>query len=108
MPFAEDTKVRVMMALKLPLNVPSYVQHVQEALTSVETYGGDIAVTKIEALLTQYETAQTKLNAESGDGSLIRADVVEWQPGGKTSGDRSEMQRLRTTNAKVLMLDDLM
>lgn len=108
MPFAEDTKVRVMMALELPLNIPAYVQYVQEALTSVETYGGDVAVTKIEALLTQFEAAQTGLNAESANAGLIRADVLEWQPGGKSGGYQKEMSRLRTTIASVLMLDDLM
>lgn len=108
MPFAEDTKVRVMMALELPLNVPAYVQYVQEALTSVETYGGDAAVTKIEALLTQFETAQTSLNTEAGNAGLIRADVLEWSETRKLQGYKDEMNRLRTAIAKVLMLDELM
>lgn len=108
MPFAADTKVRVMMALELPLNVPAYVQHVQEALFSAETYGGDAAVTAIESYLTQYETAQTSLNSDSGNGGLIRADVLEWSPGGKTAGLQTEMGRLQMKIAKVLMLEDLM
>jgi hypothetical protein len=108
MPFAADTKVKIMMALELPITVPAYVEYVERALLDAETYGGEAAVTAIENYLTQYEAAQTKLNQESANAGLIKADVLEWQPGARTGGFKQEMQRLRSLIANTLLLDSLM
>lgn len=108
MPFAADTKIKICMALELPITAPAYVETVDRALIDAQTYGGEPAVTLIEEYLTQYAVAQTALNAESANAGLIKADVLEWQAGAKTAGYRQEMQRLRSLIAKTLLLEHLM
>lgn len=107
MPFAADTKVRIMMALELPIVVPAYVQTVERSLLDAEVYGGETVVTLIEGYLTQFEAAQTSLNGEAANVGLIQADVLRWESGKKTQGYLNEMARLRSLIAKVLMLEGL-
>ncbi len=108
MPFAADTKIRICMALELPITAPAYVEYVERALMDAETYGGEAAVTMIEGYLTQYEAAQTALNAGANEAGLVRADVLEWDVHKKMGGYKEEMQRLKMRLAKVLLLEDLL
>lgn len=107
MPFASDTKVKICIALELPVTAPAYVEYVERALIDAENYGGEVAVTMIEGYLTQYIAAQTKLNTESANSALIRAGSLEWQAGSRNAGYKQEMQRLKCQIAKVLLLEDL-
>jgi hypothetical protein len=107
MPFAADTKIKICMALELPVTAPGYVEYVERALIDAENYGGEVAVTQIEGYLTQYETAQTALNTGAKDGGLIQADVLRWDSGRRLQGYKDEMQRLKMLIAKVLLLEDL-
>lgn len=107
MSFAADTRLRIMMALELPITVPAYVEQVNRALLDAEVYGGEVAVTQIEGYLTQFEAAQASLSSDSANAALVRADVLEWAPGQRNSGYQKEVQRLRNLLAKVLLLDSL-
>lgn len=104
MPFAADTRIRIMMALELPITVPAYAESVNRALIDAEAYGGEATVGLIEGYLTQFETAQANLNSGSANAALVRADLLEWVPGQRNAGYQQEMRRLRNLIAKVLLL----
>lgn len=58
-----------------------------ERLDNIETES-EILVTQFQAILTNLTTIETAIISErsSPNGALIRADVLEWQPGSRTSG----------------------
>lgn len=107
MPFASTTKAKICMLLELPVTSAAYVGYVEGALNDAYAQLGETAVTQIEGFITQYEAAQTALNAESANSGLIRADVLEWSAGGKAKGYQNEMNRLKGQISKVLYLDHL-
>ena len=107
MPFAAETKIKICMILELPVTAPAYVEYVERALIDAEAYGGEVAVTQIEGYITQYESAQTAMNAGAANAGLIRAKVLEWDVNRKQQGYKDEMQRLRLLIARVLLLEDL-
>ena len=86
-----------------------YIDRVQRALDQVQLNGGEDMVSRIETLLTEYETqlAATSSAAQSGESALIKADVLEWAPGAVSSGRKAELMRVRTQLAKLLGLDGL-
>jgi hypothetical protein len=106
MPFASTTRDRVMGALELPVTI-YYVERVQDALNHAEVHGGDDAIARIEGYLDNYEAQESALNQGASSAGLIKADVLEWAPGGQTQGYKSEMARLRRQIAKALLLDSL-
>jgi hypothetical protein len=106
MPFASNTRDRVMGALELPVTI-YYVERVQDALNHAEVHGGDDAIARIEGYLDNYEAQESALNQESDQAGLIKADVLEWVPGGKTQGYKAAIARLRRQIAKALLLDSL-
>lgn len=104
MPWNASTKTKICLALGLPIIAPAYVEYVERALIDAEAYGGATAVSLIEGYLAQYEAAQTAVHAESANAGLIRADVLEWQPGARVAGHQQEMQRLRRLIADALAI----
>lgn len=101
--FAATTCDRVMGALELPVTV-FYVARVKEALEHCQVHGGENAVTRIEGYLDKYEAQESALNEAAEGAGLIKADVLEWAPGGKSGGHKSEMARLRKQIARSLLL----
>jgi hypothetical protein len=101
--------LRVISALELPM-AKAYVEHVQGALDHVEGWGGPPAIAEIVGLLNQIQTYDTAISAAivSGQGGIIKADVVEWAPGGATKQSAMERDRLRVKLATLLALTDLM
>ncbi|MGI8933345.1 MAG: hypothetical protein ACR2FS_04650 [Phormidesmis sp.] len=117
MPFAEGTRNRVLLALEMPVvdltadlgNANNYIDRVQRALNQAETNGGQDMVTRIEGLLDSYEAqlAAYSESVQSGQGALIKADVLEWAPGQISSSQKGEYLRVRQQLARLLGLDKL-
>lgn len=106
MPFASTTRDRVMGALELPVTI-YYVQRVQEALDHAEVYGGEDAIVRIEGYLDSYEAQSSALSQGAASAGLIKADVLEWLPGGQMQGHRSELARLKRQISRALLLESL-
>lgn len=106
MPFASTTRDRIMGALELPVTV-YYVQRVQDALNHAEVHGGEDAIARIEGYLDKYETQEAALDQGASSAGLIKADVLEWAPGGQTQGFKSGMARIRRQIASALLLGSL-
>lgn len=106
MPFAATTLDRVMGVLGLPVT-RYYVELVQAALDEADIYGGAPTVARIEGYLSQYAAQELALNSDAANAGLIQADVLHWSAGGKTSGVKAEMSRLRGLISKSLLLDSL-
>lgn len=106
MPFTSETCDAIMGILELPVTV-YYVQQVQDALAHAEVHGGDAAVARIENYVAQYQVLENTMADEVGNASLIKADVLEWTPGGKTAGHKSQMSRLQRQIASSLLLKHL-
>lgn len=117
MPFAENTRNRVLVALEMPVvdltadlgNATSYIDRVQRALDQVEANGGEDMVNRVESLLDSYEAklAAYSESAQSGQGALVKADVLEWAPGAVSSNQKGEYLRVRGQLARLLGLDGL-
>lgn len=116
-PFAISTRNRILIALDLPaVELPGAVLHggtsnwadrVQRAMDQAFTVGGDDMVIRIENLLDQYEAAETSFNAGASGAGLIKADVLEWAPGQRQTGFKTEMNRLRNKLISLLALQDV-
>jgi hypothetical protein len=117
MPFAVTTRNRVLIALELPVvdvtadlsNSHNYIDRVQRALDQAQVNGGEDMVTRVEALLSDYEAQLLAFSgsAQSGESALIKADVLEWAAGGVSAGQKLELGRVRSQLAKLLGLDGI-
>ena len=117
MPFAATTRNRVLIALELPVvdvtadltNATNYIDRVQRALDQAQLNGGEDMVVRVEALLDSYETqlAAYSTSAQSGQGALIKADVLEWAAGAVAANQKAEYLRVRSQLAQLLGLDGL-
>jgi hypothetical protein len=117
MPFAVTTRNRVLVALELPVvdvtadlsNATNYIDRVQRALDQAQLNGGEDMVVRVEALLDSYETqlAAYSSSAQSGQGALIKADVLEWAAGAVSANQKAEYLRVRSQLAQLLGLDGL-
>lgn len=118
MPFQSSTRNRVLIALELPVveltadlgSATNYIDRVQRALDQAQANGGEDMVTRIEALLTEYEAqlAAFSSSSQSGQGALIKADVLEWATGAVSANQKMELGRVRAQLAKLLGLDGLL
>lgn len=91
MAFVTGDNTRILTALNLPVTAYT-IQRVQQCMDTL-TLACPTCPTEVRALLTKWETAQTKYEDmnTSGDGSskvLVKADVLEWEVvgGGGSSG----------------------
>lgn len=117
MPFAATTRNRILVALELPVvdvtadltNATNYIDRVQRALDQALLNGGEDMVVRVEALLDSYETqlAAYSTSAQSGQGALIKADVLEWAAGAVAANQKAEYLRVRSQLAQLLGLDGL-
>lgn len=106
MPFAATTRDAIMGILGLPVTV-YYVQQVQDALNHAEVHGGDPAIQRIEDYVFSYQDLERSLTSGAGNAAMIRADVIEWAPGGQSAGVKSEMHRIKKQVADALLLGHL-
>lgn len=65
-----------------PVSSKDYIDYLQTLMDDTETYGGEDAIARIEALILDYETASAALVTltVSTQASMTKADVVEWDP----------------------------
>ncbi|HEY9737535.1 MAG TPA: hypothetical protein V6D06_14675 [Trichocoleus sp.] len=91
MPWAPTTKARVMAALRLPQAAPRWWELVQDAMDRVEALSGGSSIGYVEGLLTAIEAAKAAIASGATDAALIRADVLEWQPGQRNAGFSQEL-----------------
>ncbi|MBD2261362.1 hypothetical protein [Pseudanabaena sp. FACHB-2040] len=91
MPWTPTTKARIMAALRLPQAAPRWWELVEDAMTRVEMLSGGSSIGYVEGLLTSIEAAKTAIASGAGDSALVRADVLEWQPGQRNAGFSQEL-----------------
>lgn len=77
---------RIRRALKVPAE-KTYLDILRTAMSRVERESPD-SIATVQELLDSLEGNRTKRTVTLGDASnaLIKADVLEWQPGAKTEG----------------------
>jgi hypothetical protein len=77
---------RIRRALKVPAE-KTYLDILRTAMSRVEKESPD-SIATVQELLDNLDGNRTKRMATLGDASsaLIKADVLEWQPGAKTDG----------------------
>ncbi len=80
------------------------IQQQMDDINAIDTEQGTTFATEIQADLDQLDTMDAALTAAQGseNANLIQADVLQWLPGGKVSGYKSEMARLTKRIARVL------
>lgn len=104
MPFQSSTLDAVMDALSLPVVAPLWVQYTQDALNRVANFGGETAIARIEGYVAKYQAAEAARNEAAGDAFMVRADVVEWEPGGQVKGFQYEQAYYADKLLKTLFL----
>lgn len=77
---------RIRRALKVPAE-KTYLDILRTAMSRVERESPD-SIATVQELLDSLDGNRTKRTATLGDASnaLVKADVLEWQPGAKTEG----------------------
>lgn len=109
MPFAATTKPRIIYYEAYEISNTDSItsttlsQIIDQQLSYIETYLPDL-IALIEADLAEIVALNSTLATEQGstNAALIKADVLEWQPGSKTSGIQSRYDFLRMRVAKAL------
>jgi len=99
------TRVDVCTILGLPVAAPRWVEWVQRGMNNVETYGGERATGLVESWIEGYYTAETALNTGADQAGLIKADVLEWEPGYRQSGYQNEMKRFQGLILRTLFTE---
>lgn len=92
----QQTRTDILGALGLPLTAPRWVEWVERAMTRLEDYNGQSGVDLVEGYVTRFQAAETAANTASGDAGIKKLDVIEYFPGGSTSGYETEMKRYRS------------
>jgi hypothetical protein len=102
MPFAENTYLKVIKYLNMPIK---HAETVHAAL--IETEVDENVVSEVNDLLAELAIAEAKLKAElsSTNHALIQADVVKWEAGTRAKGLHVNYANLRQQLANLLNLE---
>lgn len=87
----DQTRADVLEILGLPADAPRWVELVQRKLERVPVIAGQSMVEKVEGWIEQYQAAEAALFAGADQGGLIKADVLEWEPGSRNAGHKATM-----------------
>lgn len=86
MAWATEDRERIRNALDLPSNETGLaaIQAGMDELTKRNT----LAIETVQSALTKWEALEDTLDSVTGDASyaLVKADVLEWQPGQRSAG----------------------
>jgi hypothetical protein len=95
MPFQDTTRDKLMDILKWPASSVDYVTYLQSLMDDVVTATGEDAIARIEDYITEYEDAEAAVTAAtvSTQASMIKADVVAWNPKLTARSQRSRVNR---------------
>lgn len=88
----DQTRADVLEILGLPADAPRWVELVQRKLERLPVIAGDAMVLKVEGWIEQYQAAETALFTGADQAGLIKADVLEWEPGARYAGHKGSMQ----------------
>jgi hypothetical protein len=102
MPFAENTYLKVLKYLNMPIK---YAETVHAVLAEAEA--DENVLQEVNDLLAELAIAEAKLKAELGstNHALIQADVVKWEAGTRSKGLHLNYANLRQQLANLLNLE---
>ena len=89
----DQTLADVLEILGLPADAPRWVELVRRKLERLPVIAGDAMVEKVEGWIESYQAAEAASFAGADQGGLIKADVLEWEPGRRNAGHEANMRR---------------
>lgn len=107
--FVEDDLIRVIKYLEIQPFTSQGEEFVRAQMVRTETELPGL-VPEIQSDLDKLDTIDATLTTEQGsvNASLIKADVLEWEPGGRrVAGFTAEMSRLKNRIRTLLGIDSL-
>lgn len=108
MPASTELINNVAIALEIPLT-PNFLQDVEYNLNYIENSAGSDFLSTVQDMADKILALNDQLteSASSGQGNLIKADVLEWDNGGSSALLRGEIDRLAKRLANLLQMDYL-